>query len=84
MNNALYYTYIIECNDGTYYVGKTKNLEKRIKEHNGILPKGAKYTLSRRPVTLRYYEEFQTSSLALKREFALKQLTHLQKKNLIK
>jgi putative endonuclease len=78
-----YHVYIIECNDGTYYVGKTKNIEKRLKEHNGILPKGAKYTLSRRPVILRYVEAYATSSLALKREYELKQLSHKQKQELI-
>lgn len=83
MNQAVYYTYIIECNDGSYYIGKTKDLEKRLKEHNGILPKGARYTLPRRPVILRYFERFETSGLALQREYALKQLTHLEKKNLI-
>ena len=48
--------YILECSDGSYYVGSTNNLERRIWEHNeGI---GAKYTARRRPVKLVYSAEF--------------------------
>ncbi len=59
------------------------NIEKRLQEHNGLLPRGAKYTRARRPVTLSYSEAFDTSSEALKREYALKQLTRKEKKSLI-
>ena len=48
--------YILECADGSYYVGSTRNLERRIWEHNeGI---AAKYTARRRPVKLMYSAEF--------------------------
>ena len=49
------YTYIVRCRDGSLYTGWTNNLEKRIKDHNS--GRGAKYTKSRRPVLLAYYEE---------------------------
>ena len=75
------YTYILECRDGTYYTGWTNDLEKRVKTHN--TGKGAKYTKSRRPVKLVYYEAFETKSEATKREYAIKQLTRSQKKELI-
>ena len=52
------YTYIVRCKDGSLYTGWTNDIEKRIKAHNE--GKGAKYTKSRRPVKLVYYEEFQT------------------------
>ncbi len=76
-----FYTYIIECSDKTLYTGFTTNLEKRIKTHN--LKRGAKYTRGRTPVTLRYSETFTTKSAALKREYAIKQLSRTQKLKLI-
>ena len=60
------YAYIVECADGTLYSGWTNDLEKRIAAHNA--GQGAKYTRSRRPVTLRYYEEFEDKSEALRRD----------------
>lgn len=52
------YTYIVRCSDGSLYTGWTNDLKKRIKDHNE--GRGAKYTRSRRPVVLAYYEEFAT------------------------
>ncbi len=75
------YTYILKCADDTLYCGWTNNLEKRIKAHND--GKGAKYTRSRLPVTLVYYEEFETSVEAQKREYQIKRLTRGQKQELI-
>ena len=48
------YTYIVRCADGTLYTGWTNDLKKRIKAHNA--GKGAKYTKTRRPVELVYFE----------------------------
>lgn len=76
------YTYILKCNDGTLYTGWTNNLEKRIADHNS--GKGAKYTKARRPVTLAYYETFETKAEAMKREYAIKQMTRAEKENLVK
>lgn len=76
------YAYIVECADGTLYSGWTNDLEKRIAAHNA--GQGAKYTRSRRPVTLRYYEEFEDKSEALRREAALKKLSRAKKLKLIK
>ena len=75
------YTYILECKDGTYYTGWTNQLEKRIKEHNE--GKGAKYTKARRPVTLIYYEVFDSKSEAMKREYEIKQMSRSEKSKLI-
>ena len=60
------YTYILRCTDGTYYCGWTNNLDRRLKAHNE--GKGAKYTRSRRPVALVYYEAFSTKEEAMRRE----------------
>ena len=75
------YAYIVECADGTLYSGWTNDLEKRIAAHNA--GRGAKYTRSRRPVTLRYYEEFEDKSEALRRECALKKMSRAKKQALI-
>ena len=75
------YTYVLECKDGTLYTGWTNNLEKRLKDHNE--GKGAKYTKSRRPVTLVYHEVFETKEEAMRREYAIKHMTRTRKKELI-
>ena len=67
------YTYIVKCSDGSLYTGWTNDLEKRIRAHNE--GKGAKYTKSRRPVVLAYYEEFQTKEEAMRREWEIKQMS---------
>ena len=74
------YAYILECCDGSFYCGWTNDLEKRIAAHNR--GKGAKYTRSRIPVKLAYYEAFDTKEAAMSREWHLKQLTHDEKKAL--
>ena len=76
------YVYILECKDGTYYTGWTNNLEKRLKAHNE--GKGAKYTKARLPVSLIYYEEFQLKEDAMRREYAIKQMTRIEKGGLIR
>lgn len=50
---ARWYVYLLECVDGTYYCGITTNPERRLEQHNGLRPGGARYTRSRRPVKLR-------------------------------
>ena len=75
------YTYILKCVDGTLYCGWTNDLEKRLKSHND--GKGAKYTRSRLPVALVYFQEFDTAQEAQKREYSIKQMTRQEKLKLI-
>lgn len=75
------YTYIVRCRDGSLYTGWTNNLEKRIKDHNS--GRGAKYTKSRRPVLLAYYEEFATKEEAMRREREIKQMKRQEKQDLV-
>jgi putative endonuclease len=75
------FTYILECCDNTYYTGWTNDLDKRIIAHNN--KRGAKYTKSRTPVTLRYYEAFENKEDAMKREWEIKQLTRKEKEELM-
>ena len=75
------YTYVVRCSDGSLYTGWTNSLEKRIAAHNE--GKGAKYTKSRRPVELVYYEEFDTKEEAMRREWEIKHMTRKQKRDMI-
>lgn len=50
------WTYLLECSDGTYYVGSTVDLERRLAQHEAGL--GAAYTRGRRPVRLVWAAEF--------------------------
>lgn len=74
---ALNYTYMLRCGDGSLYTGWTNDLEKRLAAHNGGT--GGKYTRSRLPVELVYYEEHETKEEAMRREWQIKQLTRTQK-----
>ncbi len=75
------YTYIVECADGTYYTGWTNDPEKRLRAHNE--GKGAKYTKNRRPVRFVYLESHEDRIDAMRREFAIKQLTRQEKECLV-
>ena len=75
------YTYIVKCRDSSLYTGWTNDLSKRMKAHNA--GRGAKYTKSRRPVKLCYWEAFDTKQEAMSREAQVKRLTRAQKLELI-
>ena len=76
------YTYIVKCSDGTFYTGWTNDLTRRMEAHNQ--GRGAKYTKTRRPVTLIYYETFETKEEAMKREYVIKRLSRKEKEELIR
>ena len=77
----MHYVYILRCADDTLYTGYTINLKARVEAHN--LGRGAKYTRSRRPVAMVYSRGFRSLGKALAREYALKQLTRVEKEALI-
>ena len=76
------YTDILECADGTLYCGWNNDLNRRVAAHNA--GKGAKYTKSRRPVVLKYYESFSTRQEAMRREWEIKQLSRKEKLELVR
>ncbi|HYE60077.1 MAG TPA: GIY-YIG nuclease family protein [Candidatus Kapabacteria bacterium] len=79
----MFYTvYIVRCADDSLYTGITNDIDKRMRNHNEGKA-GAKYTRSRRPVTLVYTESVGTMSLAKKREAAIKKLTRQEKIQLL-
>ena len=75
------YIYVVECADKSFYTGYTIDIVRRIKLHNA--KKGAKYTRARGPVTLVYFEEYETKSEAIKAESSFKKLTRMQKEQYI-
>jgi galactokinase len=76
-----YYCYMMQCADGSFYTGWTLDPARRESQHNH--GRGAKYTALHRPVHLVYLEEQPDLSAALRRERAIKKLTHRQKASLI-
>ncbi len=80
MDNS-YQVYILRCNDGTLYTGIARDALKRMHTHNS--GKGAKYTRSRLPVELVYYESHPDKSAALRRELEIKALPRRRKLELI-
>ena len=75
------YLYILQCSDGTYYTGSTRNLEKRLSEHQS--GKGANYTKTRLPVTLVFQEYFLNIADAYRYEQKIKKWSHTKKKAMI-
>jgi putative endonuclease len=76
-----FFCYILECSDGSYYTGWTTDPIRREKQHNN--GSGARYTRMHRPVRLVYIEPQLDRPSAMKRELAIKKLSHAQKKALI-
>ena len=56
------FVYILECADGSFYVGSTRNLELRLEQHNS--GRGSVYTSARLPVRLAYYHECESIDVA--------------------
>ena len=77
----MFFAYLVRCADGTLYGGYTTDLQKRLAAHNS--GKGAKYTRSRLPVELGWWEEYPTKEAARSREGHIKRLTREQKLALI-
>ena len=72
-----WYVYMLRCRDDMLYTGITDDVERRLKAHQS--GKGAKYTRGRGPVVLVYTEECPDKSVALRREYQIKQLTRKEK-----
>lgn len=78
----MFYTYMLECADGTLYIGATNDLDRRVHQHNHA-KQGAHYTKIRRPVLLKYSETFTTLKEARSREAELKRLSREKKLQLL-
>lgn len=82
MSTDNWFVYIVRCSDDTLYTGVAKDLEKRLQQHNHG-KEGAKYTRARRPVELVYRETATSRAQAQQREYRIKQLSAVQKRQLI-
>lgn len=78
-----WFVYIVRCADDSLYTGITKNIIRRIDEHNNGNRTASAYTRARRPVALVYQESYQTRSQAAKREYQIKQLSRREKQALL-
>jgi putative endonuclease len=75
------YMYILLCSNDQYYTGSTKDLERRLDEHNS--GKGANFTRKHLPVKLVYYEEFDRIDDAFYREKQVQGWSRKKKEALI-
>ena len=75
------YVYMLRCRDGSLYTGWTNDLEKRLKAHNS--GSASKYTRTRLPAELVYFEEWESKEAAMSREWHIKRLTREEKLKLI-
>jgi len=78
----LYYVYILECSDNTYYTGVTNNISLRLSQHQNGKSKDS-YTYSRRPLELVYYAEFTDINIAIRKEKQIKKWSKKKKEALI-
>ncbi len=74
--------YFLRCRDGSLYAGATADLQRRVRQHQA--GRGARYTRSRLPVELAWWERARDRSAALRREAALKRLTRAEKLQLVR
>ena len=75
------YVYMLRCRDGSLDTGWTNDLEKRLKAHNS--GSASKYTRTRLPAELVYFEEWESKEAAMSREWHIKRLSREEKLKLI-
>ena len=79
-----WYVYILRCADSSLYTGVTTDPERRLREHNGVLKgKGAKYTRTRRPVTLATAIPLPSKVAVYQAEYAIKRLSRTEKESVV-
>ena len=78
-----FFVYIVKCCDKTFYTGSTRNVQKRLHEHNNTKA-GAKYTQGRRPVRLVYQKKCKSLAQARALEAKIKRLSREEKMDFIK
>ena len=79
-----WYVYLMRCADNSLYAGVTTDPERRVREHNGELKgKGAKYTRTRRPVTLAVAIPLPSKVAVYQAEYAIKRLNKSEKESVV-
>jgi len=74
MAETAWQVYLVECADKTLYCGVTTDIARRVDQHNGNIPGGARYTRSRRPVRLVASRPCRDRSEALRLEYRVKHM----------
>ncbi len=82
--SATWSVYVVRCADDTLYCGVTTNLARRLAQHNGLLPGGARYTRGRRPVTLAAHADRLDKQTAHRLEHHIKTLPRAKKLEALK
>ena len=75
-----FHIYMLQCSDGSYYVGHTDNIDKRISEHLQGMISG--YTKTRLPVKVVYTQDFGTRDEAIIAERQIKKWSRKKKEAL--
>lgn len=81
--NKSWFVYLLHCANNSLYCGVSNDISKRIRQHNGEIKGGAKYTHAHAPCELVYQEKVSDKSQAFKREYEIKQMSHVDKLLLI-
>ncbi|MDO8633716.1 MAG: GIY-YIG nuclease family protein [archaeon] len=77
----VFFVYLVECRDGSFYCGHTKDIDERIKTHNS--GRGGRYTRSHLPVKLVYFEKKKSRKSAMRRELEIKSFGRSAKELLV-
>ena len=83
MSDTTYSLYMLRCADDSLYTGLARDLPRRLRQHNGELIGGPKYTRGRRPVTLLWSLAVDDHGTALQQEIAIKRLSRQAKLELV-
>lgn len=83
MNARRWQVYLLRCADGSLYCGVTTDMERRLAQHNGLCPGGARYTRSRRPVRLEACRACADRTEALRLEARIKRTPRARKCHLL-
>ncbi len=75
------FVYILRCGDGSFYTGITKDLERRLAQHQA--GRASRYTRARQPVALAWWREIDSWSAALREEIRIKALGRRDKEALV-
>ncbi|HAT2149038.1 GIY-YIG nuclease family protein [Legionella pneumophila] len=78
----MFWVYILQCSDKSYYTGQTDNLEKRLTQHQDKMIPGC-YTSTRLPIELKFSQEFMSREEALNAERQIKGWSRRKKEALI-
>ena len=79
----MWYVYVLLCADSSFYCGITTDLKRRLKQHNGEIKGGAKYTRGRGPHRIVFIKKAMNRSIASKLEYQFKRLSRKKKEEYI-